>query len=138
MPNSTLKLEKQLLTGILPGRNTVEQVLAQINSQETAAYSAEGRLLQNEDRMATGDSVVLLDLNGRVLDTVTVVVAGDVNADGLVNNKDAAMLLRYTANMEQLTSLPLMAADTNGDGHISVRDVSVLQQYLLGMDTPLS
>ncbi len=138
VPNSALQLNKQLLTGILPEQNTVEQVLAQINSQETAAYSAEGRLLQNEERMATGDTVVLLDQTGRVLDTVTVVVAGDVNADGRVNNKDAAMLLRYTVNKEQLTALPMLAADTNGDGHISVRDVSVLQQYLLGMETPLS
>ena len=136
--NSSLHLNKQLLTGILPEHNTVEQVLSQINSQETAAYSAEGRLLQNGELMATGDTVVMLDQNGRVLDMVTVVVSGDVNADGHVNNKDAAMLLRYTVNKEQLTALPVLAADTNADGHVSVRDVSVLQQYLLGMQTPLS
>ena len=136
--NSPLQLDKQLLTGILPGQNTAEQVLSQIDSQETEAYSAEGRLLQGSEPMATGDTVVLLDGDGRVLDTVTVVVAGDVNADGRVNNKDAAMLLRYTVNKEQLTALPMLAGDTNGDGHVSVRDVSVLQQYLLGMETPLS
>ena len=95
-------------------------------------------MLQKDETMATGDIVVLMDREERVLDTVTVVVAGDVNADGQVNNKDAAMLLRYTVNKEQLTALPMLAGDTNADGHVSVRDVSVLQQYLLGMESPLS
>ena len=136
--NSVLKLEKQLLSGIMPGKNTVEQILAQINSQEVTAHSAEGRQLRNDEHMSTGDTLILKDRDSRVLDTVTVVVTGDVNADGRINNKDAAMLLRYTVNKEQLSALPMLAADTNADGHISVRDVSVLQQYLLGMETPLS
>ncbi|MCR5781173.1 MAG: InlB B-repeat-containing protein [Clostridia bacterium] len=137
LPGAKLRAVDDLLVGILPGENTVSDVLAQIDSDSLAAYSGEGRKLDENDALETGATVCLVDNNGKILDALTVVVTGDVNADGVVSNKDAAKLMRYMVNKEQLDDMALIASDANADGHVSLQDVAVLQQYLIGLKTAM-
>ncbi len=132
---SELNITNGFLAGIIPGKNTVDDVFAQIDSDALVAYSAEGSELNRMDILETGATVCMVDNNGRILDALTVVVTGDVNSDGSVSNKDAAKLMRYMVNKEQLADIGLLAADTNADGHVSLQDVAVLQQYLIGKTT---
>ena len=102
------------------------------------AYSTEGDELGPNDLMETGSTICLVDKLGVIKDVVTVIIAGDINADSVVNNKDTSMLFRYFANKEILDEYALLAADTNADSRVSLHDVSVLQQYVKGMDSALS
>ena len=62
---------------------------------------------------------------------------GDVNMDGIVNQKDAALILNSAAELETLTTEQKKLADINGDNIISANDSGIIMQMLGGNDTVL-
>lgn len=66
---------------------------------------------------------------------VTTVLAGDINNDGFVNNKDVSRLMQYLAHWE--VEVNEFALDCNGDKSINNKDVSRLMQYLAHWDVEL-
>ncbi len=63
-------------------------------------------------------------------------MAGDVNMDGQLNNKDIVALFRYTSGVEGL-EVDVTACDTNGDGTVNNKDVVNLFRYLSGGDNEI-
>lgn len=63
---------------------------------------------------------------------VTVVLLGDVNGDGRINNQDLGIVQRYLADYE--VTIDLVAADVKKDGKVNNRDMGLLQQYLTDWD----
>ena len=59
---------------------------------------------------------------------VTVVIPGDLNGDGKVNNRDLGMMQKHLNGQE--VTIDLLAADLNGDGKINNRDLGLLQKLL--------
>ena len=55
-------------------------------------------------------------------------IPGDINGDGVVNNKDLTRLQRYLKG--QNVEVQEAALDVNGDGKINNKDASRLQRYL--------
>jgi len=66
---------------------------------------------------------------------VTIYQTGDVNGDGLVNNRDAARLLQYLAGWD--VEVVEEALDINGDDFVNNRDAARLLQYLAGWDVEI-
>lgn len=62
-------------------------------------------------------------------------VPGDINGDGVPNNRDAARLLQYLAGWD--VDYNIDALDVNGDGIVNNRDAARLLQYLAGWDVEL-
>lgn len=62
-------------------------------------------------------------------------LAGDVNGDGTVNNRDAALLQKYVNGWDAVVDEA--AADINGDGNVNNRDVALLQRYVSGWGVTL-
>lgn len=64
--------------------------------------------------------------------TVTNVLPGDVNGDGVVSIKDSVLLQRYIAKIDgyDATTVELLAADVNGDGVVNIKDSIILQRYV--------
>ncbi len=62
-------------------------------------------------------------------------VAGDINGDGVVNNKDLTRLLKYIAG-ESVTVNELLL-DTNGDGRVNNKDLTRLLKYVAGEDVEI-
>ena len=60
---------------------------------------------------------------------------GDVNGDGIVNNRDATRLMQYLAGWD--VEVVEAALDVNGDGVINNRDATRLMQYLAGWDVEI-
>jgi len=60
---------------------------------------------------------------------------GDINGDGIVNNRDAARLLQYLAGWD--VEVVEEALDANGDGNVNNRDAARILQYLAGWDVTL-
>lgn len=67
--------------------------------------------------------------------TVTIVefIMGDVNGDGVADNTDAAVILRYDAGAIDLTDGQLKAGDVNGDGEVDNLDAAKILQYDAGI-----
>lgn len=64
--------------------------------------------------------------------TVTNAVAGDVNGDGVANNKDVTRLFQYLAKWS--VTVNEATVDVNGDGVVNNKDVTRLFQYLAKWD----
>ena len=62
-------------------------------------------------------------------------LAGDVNADRAVNNKDVTVLFRYVSGVS--VRVDADCADTNGDGSINNKDVTVLFRFVSSPDAEL-
>lgn len=56
------------------------------------------------------------------------VEAGDLNADGNLNNRDLALMQKYLNDWD--VTINEMGADVNGDGNINNRDLAALQRLL--------
>jgi hypothetical protein len=63
---------------------------------------------------------------------------GDVNADGVVDVKDALMILRAINGFIILTNDEMQRADLNGDGKLSSSEALVILQYAIGKRTTLN
>ena len=62
-------------------------------------------------------------------------IAGDVNGDGSVNNKDLTRLFQYLSDWE--VEVDENALDINGDGSINNKDLTRLFQYLSDWDVQI-
>ena len=62
--------------------------------------------------------------------TVSENVAGDINGDGRVNNKDLTRLMKYLAGENVVVTEAVL--DVNGDGKVNNKDLTRLMKYLAG------
>jgi hypothetical protein len=81
---------------------------------------------------ATGATVTLTS-GGRVLDTVTIAVFGDVDGDGSVSTSDYMEMKSYVVTDELPHGVYARASDANGDGAITSLDLLLVSSYLSGV-----
>ena len=62
-------------------------------------------------------------------------IAGDINGDDAVNNKDLTRLIKYMAGEE--VTVQEASLDINGDGSINNKDLTRLMKYLAGEDVEI-
>jgi hypothetical protein len=60
--------------------------------------------------------------------TVASYMPGDINGDGVVNNKDLNRLMKYLT--DKSTTVVKAALDVNGDGSVNNKDLNRLMKYL--------
>ncbi|MCD8090312.1 MAG: dockerin type I repeat-containing protein, partial [Clostridiales bacterium] len=80
---------------------------------EAETSTAESSFANNSDKILFGDLGIAYSL-------------GDANADGNIDNRDAALLLRYISGISDEINIDLEAADYNADGYIDLKDVTAL------------
>ncbi len=61
--------------------------------------------------------------------------SGDVNADGVINIKDATQIQKSIANLTTFTDTQAILADYNSDGQINIKDATEIQKHLAGLKT---
>jgi len=93
----------------------------------------DGNLLEDTDTAGTGATISLCD-GENVLDTTTVVLTGDFNGDGYINNKDVVMMNQYVIEKRTADEIQMLAIDVNGDGYVNNRDCAMLARYLVGKE----
>ena len=60
-----------------------------------------------------------------------VVIPGDVTGDGIVDIRDAVLLLQYLAGNTTFNDRQLRAADANADGNVTIADVVTIMQMII-------
>jgi hypothetical protein len=72
-----------------------------------------------------GEGKIYFDLNGDVDETIGILIPGDANRDGVVNDADASILAAHW----QATGVGWSEGDFNGDGVVNELDASILAVY---------
>lgn len=64
-------------------------------------------------------------------------IPGDMDGDGVVNNKDALALFRCVSGIHSSVTVPEKYTDVNGDGVVNNRDALALFRYVSGIPVTL-
>lgn len=121
------------LRRIKPGTTSADVAKEFVNT-EIKFYDIDGIELTDTDYVGTGCKIQLV-AGDNIIDSKTVVVTGDMNGDGIINNKDVAMMNKYLVEKVTANECQGLAIDVNGDGYINNRDAAMLARYLVGKET---
>ncbi len=127
--NSGLTVDRNdnCISGIDLSNKTVGNYLNSFenSSSQLKFYGLNGRVLRNTAEVTTGCYIQLRDSNNAVIDTVTIVVYGDVNSDYLIDGQDSVIIQAMAGGMltaDNTSAAVLKAADINFDGEITSID----------------
>lgn len=112
---------------------TACEIKAQFINTDIAVVDINGNAVSDNAPVGTGSRVMLMD-GESVIDSITLVVTGDYNGDGYINNRDASMITRYLVDKEKAELYQMLAIDVNGDGYVNNRDASMVSRYLVGKE----
>ncbi len=115
---------------LAPGTNASELLSCFKNRDSVSLRNADGEALTFADTIPSGAVISCGD------DSATVVVTGDVCADGRINARDVIGAMH--AVLEQTDGLCVAAADTDHDGSVTTKDVIRLMRHLVGWPAELS
>ncbi len=105
--------------------STVGQLLAASNG--TVVLTAKGARADDAAKLATGMKLVILD-GETVVDSMEIVVFGDVDGDGIVNASDARIALRISVKLENYAedSCYYKAAKVDSKNKVSAADARMI------------
>ena len=94
--------------------------------------NASGSTKQNTAVVASGDTVYIYYDNGTQYAKWTVLIYGDVNGDGVINNSDRVKIRNHVLGTSKLSGALAVAADVNKDGQVNNSDRAKVRNHVLG------
>lgn len=146
----TMEIEAyEFLTATVEPANATNPKVVWASSDESVVslgYSVENNLMVVLQSKAAGTATVTATTEDGAFVAMCVVtvtasepepeyIPGDINGDGVVNNKDVTRFTQYMANWE--VEVVEAALDVNGDGSVNNKDVTRLMQYVAGWDVEI-
>lgn len=138
--NSGLSLENGILTQVpvvLSNNRGVAAAVGEIKAQfatpNVKIVDSDGNEMDDSALVATNTQIRII-VDGIVVDAVMVIVTGDYDGNGKVNNMDASRIMRYLVNKETPDEYQLYASDVNKDGVVNNKDAAMLPRYLIGKE----
>lgn len=90
---------------------------------DVTVTNADGSIPDESDPACTGQIVDFVDRHGKVHDTATVVISGDVNGSGIMNLAQLVTLVAIYTGAQSVDPIYEIAADWNVDGSLGVGDL---------------
>ena len=117
---STVNAEDKYIYGVDEGIADVEDYVRVING--TLQYK------ETDDGFGTGTVVEVVDDEGVVVDSYTIVIFGDVNGDGYVDGQDSLFIWMIIWSDDTSVNAYSLAADANRDGVVDELDVELVEE----------
>lgn len=111
---------------------TVSSLLEKLVPAEFITLQPDGTA--GDAPIATGMTVAYT-VNGEPIQTLSIVVTGDVNGDGTVSITDLVQINSHLLKKAELSGAAAIAADVNADGVISITDLVQVNNHLLKIST---
>lgn len=127
--SSTYRIRKGYLSAI-PEHTTLTKLVSRLVPSEQ--ITIEPGTSSGGEYAATGMKAVY-QVNGKTVQTLTLVVSGDINGDGKISLTDMLQLQSHLLGKSKLRGAGFRAADLTGDGDLSLTDMLQLQSHLLGL-----
>ena len=113
--------------------------LQKLTSELVTILDKNSKAVSSKAMLTTGMKLVLCDENGKTLDTLTVVVPGDVDCDGMVKASDARRALRCAVGLDTLSECEKTAADLVPDSGalrtINSADARYILRAVVGLES---
>ncbi|MCM1106561.1 MAG: cadherin-like beta sandwich domain-containing protein [Blautia sp.] len=133
LTSAKYKVGSKYITGLSPG------VKAAAFLKNVSAANGTVKLTGTDGgevtgKVATGNTLEVLDASGKVTASYKIVVYGDVNGDGEINVLDMIKVNRHILGLSKLSGCYLKAADANraNDG-VNVLDMIFINRHALGL-----
>ncbi len=131
---SGLKAENGMLSGLTASKtgNSLASLLSKFNVPAGYKLGVEknGKPVTSGN-VGTGMSVTITDDNGTVIETVILVVTGDLSGDGVSNVQDFALMAKQIRGISSLQGAFLAAANiSGGTGNPSIRDFAGIAKMI--------
>jgi hypothetical protein len=127
----TYVIEDSLLKNVA-SNTTVDDLLVQFENLDLEVRDKNGAVLTGEAFVGTGSTINLYNGN-TVVDSVTVMIMGDVDGNGIVNVTDYARIKSAFLGDVTFDWMDRAAADVDGSGVIDSTDYLRIKAHFLGM-----
>jgi hypothetical protein len=118
--NSTYSLENGIVMGIKANQ-----------SKEETFANFKNPVLDAPNGIVTGGKINLI-VGGEITDSATIVILGDLDGNGTLDNTDYMRLKNAFLDKFELEGAYLIAADTDRDGELSSSDYLRIKSHFLG------
>lgn len=123
-------MDNAYLYGVHAG-TAVSSLLGSFENEVLQVVSASGTVISGSAVVGTGTKINLYK-NGKLIDTVTVIVLGDVDKNGFVDMADSGLVKTYLQNAAAFDSIQTLAADADGNDCIDTTDYLRIKSHTLG------
>jgi hypothetical protein len=110
---------------------TVNTFLKEFENEVLEVVNSSGQVITGSAKVGTGTKVNLYE-GGILIDTVTVVVLGDVDGNGVINAEDSNLVKSSFLRKATLTDIQKEAADADGNGIVNTTDYLRIRAHVLG------
>lgn len=104
--------------------------------QNISVADPDGNPLDKNERIGTGYTVSIT-IDGEIIDSATVCIAGDLNSNSRLDVGDYLILRASVLGKYTLSSDQAAAGDANGDGKIDAFDYAIIKRYFFNPDITL-
>lgn len=131
LSKSNLKQKSNYINGIGLGTTTTNlsnNIRKHDSSAQVSFTNSSGK--SKNGKLVTGDKIKIV--NSKETKTVTLVIYGDTNGDGIISIKDLLQIQKDILQYTKLVGCYKEAADVNKDGKINIKDLLIVQKNILG------
>ncbi len=115
----------------VPSQTTAEQIIAQFENSSVAVYDADGNQVTNNSLCGTGYTVNLIS-KGEVIDSLTIVVRGDIDGNAKTDSTDYIRVKSAFLGTFELSEAQHKAGDVEKDNRIDSTDYIQIKSAFLG------
>ncbi len=128
--SAAYRIERTLLTGVKPSTK-VSTLVNQFESLNLEVLDHNGNKITGNTRVGTGATIKLYK-DGKLSDTLTVVVPGDLTGDGVMDTTDYMRAKASMLGTVKLSDAAARAADVDGNGTADTTDYIRMKTHLMG------
>lgn len=119
----------ELLLDVQDG-TMAKNFLPKFENEVLEVVDCNGKVITGSAMVGTGANVNLYK-NGNLVDSVTVVISGDVDGSGVADTTDYLKIKSYFLGNHSFNSVQKLAADVDGNGIIDATDCLRIKAYFL-------
>ena len=123
-------LENGFVYGVTD-RTSVNLLLSDFENENLEVLDCQGNAITGVAVVGTGTKINLYE-NGKLVDTATVVVRGDLDGNGIADTTDYMRIKAFLRGGFELNEEQNKAADVDGSGKINTTDYMRLKAYFVG------
>lgn len=116
---ATVDKEEKFIFGVDEGLENIDEYVRVVNGTIEC--------IETNNGLGTGSIINVLDENGEVVDSYTLVIFGDVNSDGFVDAQDSLFIWMVINSYDFGSEAYAIAADVNRDGVVNQDDIDLVE-----------